>query len=551
MRGNPSRVMLVLASLWCVSAQAAPECSVAALAKATPKGVEVLAAKPDSFEGAGFCRVEGTMQTSGNSLRFALGLPAQWNGKFLFEATGGGAGVIADIRPAVQRGYAAATTDAGHSGTSASDFSFWFNPEQVTDWVHRGVHTATVGTKALVAAYYDRAAAKSYLRGCSNGGRAGLMEAQRYPEDYDGILSAAPAADPGMTTLNWIWLSQTLVDRPLSEDDWNLVGRTVREACDAKDGLKDGLIQDDRRCELPREQLACASDGQSDCLNEAKLKTVERLWNKPVLSDGSVLPPEGRGYEDTMASRAFYVGATRLTLIREMIAARHGTGRELEFRAAEPVPPTGQLLKWLLLGAPSAADMLSVAFAQGILLPGRQIDVRSFDIAKDGAELARQTNALIDLTHRPDLTAFLQRGSKLLLWHGLGDTTLSPTGTYRYFDLAREHAVQGGLAPEAFDQAVRLYTSPTIGHCTGGNGPNEVDLLAALDAWVTQNQTPGALTVVRRDAERRVVRSRLICPMPEEPRYRGEGSIDDAGSFVCAIPPDRVGITGLAPAARQ
>lgn len=534
----------VIAALSSAPAWATLDCKVEAFRKVAPEGTEIVSAQRETAGKAAFCEVEGTMATIGHRVRFRIGLPEDWNGKFLFEAVGGGAGILVDVAPAVKRGYAVATTDTGHEAFPG-DFAFWHDENQRTDWVHRAVHTVTVGAKTLVQAFYAKPPQYALLRGCSNGGRAGLMEAQRYPEDYDGILSAAPAADAGTITLTWMWNSQVLAATPVSNDDWKLVGRTVRAACDGKDGLVDGLIQDGRRCDLPRAQLACTAERNSGCLDAAKLAAVEKIWTKPMLSDGQILPAEGRGYEDETPAQFFYAGASQSTLLG-MLLSPPEMGNDFETRTPEGMLPLGVILPMLFFGTPSVVEQVGKGFAQGVLLPpGRTVDVRSFDIVKDGPQLAKEVREVVDLTHCPDLMPYLRRGSKLLMWHGMADTTLAPGATFAYFDLARENAMQAGMSAEAFDQSVRLYTSPTTGHCTDGSGPNESDLLGALDQWVTTGKTPQSITSVRRDADGKVVRARPMCPMPQEPQYLGKGSIDEAASFVCAVPPDRVGMTGL------
>lgn len=310
--------------------------------------------------------------------------------------------------------------------------------------------------------------------------------------------------------------------------------------------MQDGLIQDDRRCKLPRGTLGCTAEKTWDCLDAAKLAAVERLWNKPILSNGRRLPAEGHGYEDEMPAQFFYAGASPAALLRLlMFSSKVEAGNNFELSAPAPGLPLTQVLPWLFVGAPSSVEELTESYSRGVLLPGRSVDVHTFDVAGDGPQLAREIRAIVDVTDQPDLNVFLKRGSKLLLWHGLADTTLPPGGTIEYFDLARERWLAEGLSADAFDRAVRLYTAPAIGHCTGGSGPNEADLLGALDAWVTAGNTPEAITTVRRADDGTIARSRILCPMPQEPRYVGQGSIDDARSFTCAIPPDRVGTTGF------
>lgn len=534
----------VLLGSLCSQASAGMDCSASAFKAMAPADIEVTQASRETAGLVKYCAVEGTMLTSNNRLRFRLGLPVEWNGKFLYEAPGGGAGILVDVSTGVQRHYAVATSDTGHVGYTGN-FDFWPNLEQRTDWIHRGVHTATVGAKALVQAYYGRPPAHSLLRGCSNGGRAGLMEAQKYPTDYDGIISAAPAADPGLATINWIWDAQVLLQTPLSPEDWRLVGRTVRAACDAKDGLKDGLIQDDRRCELPRAQLTCSSARKTGCLDTQKLAAVEKIWNKPVLSDGSRLPSEGRGYEDETPAQSFYAGASALDLWRMLAQGSAPTGNNFGTHQTEGAFPLKVMLPFLVTGAPSALEYTASAYARGQLLPDRKIDVRTFDVIKSGPQLSRELNAVTGDTQTAELLPYLQRGSKLMIWHGMADVTLGPGPTLDYFETARAKALRSGFTPGQFDNQVRLYTSPATGHCGGGSGPNEGYMLGLLDAWVTQGKRPEAMKVVQRDEKGKVLRSRLLCPMPQEPRYLGKGSADDSASFVCAIPADRVGMTGL------
>lgn len=542
---SSSLLAAVTSALVSTAAWAAPECSIAALARLQPAGVEITSVKRKVADGTEFCLVEASMETVNNQLRFSLGLPKNWNGKYLFEATGGSVGVLVDVAPAVRRGYAAVTTDAGHD-SYMGDFDFWFNEEQRTDWIHRAVHTATVGSKALVKAYYGRAPAHSLLRGCSNGGRAGLMEAQRHPDEYDGILSAAPASDPGLGLLVWIWEAQTALRGNMSADDWKLVGKTVRAACDAKDGLRDGLIQDGRRCELPREKLACRAGQTTGCLDAARLATVERMWSRPTLSDGTTLPGGNRGYEDELPNLTYYARTPPLELLKLLANGKDHQSNNFSMRPPEPPPPLSVLLPMLFTGAPSALEAIAKAFGTGVLLPtGRRIDVKTFDVVKDGVSAMNESRKLIDVTHTADLNAYLRRGAKLLMWHGMADATLQPELSYRYFERARANAAQGGIPGEKFDQQVLLYTAPAIGHCDGGSGPDSADLLAALDAWVTRGKTPGAIRTERLDGDGRIVRSRPICALPKEPRYSGKGSIDAAESFTCAVPPDRVGMTGL------
>jgi tannase/feruloyl esterase len=246
-----------------------------------------------------------------------------------------------------------------------------------------------------------------------------------------------------------------------------------------------------------------------------------------------------------MQTALFYAKASPLDLLGDMLS-QTSKGNGLESRTLEPSPPLSVLLPMLVTGTPGVVDLIGDAFKRGILMPpGETVDVRSFDVVRQGAQLADRINQTMGAGH-PDITTYLGRGSKLLIWHGMGDNTLSPEATMDYYDHAREQALSSGVQPQAFDQAVRLYPVPTFGHCSGDNGPNEADLLGALDTWVAQGQVPDAIPVTQRKADGSVARTRILCPLPEEPWYSGQGSVDQAASFACAVPPDRVGITGIA-----
>lgn len=538
-------VYVAILGLYSTATFAAAACDISALTVLATDNFKIVSAELNRNNKVPYCDVEARMQTTNNVIRVRVGLPESWNGKFLFEATGGGAGLLVDVGPAVGRGYASVTTDTGHIGF-VSDMSFWLNDEQRTDWIHRAVHTATIGAKAFVESYYSQAISASYLRGCSNGGRAGLMEAQRYPDDYDGIISGAPAANVGLIALNWIWNAQVLRKTPLSTRDWSLVGKAVLDECDQRDGLSDGIIQDDRRCELPLAQLRCTAENSKKCLSTEKLQAVQHIWHKPILADGSTMLLESRGYEHEFSSQLFYAGVSRMELLKLAVQSWNSPRGGFEVSAIEPSLPIGVVLPFFLKGVPSVLEQIANDFSKGILLPPtRRLDIGEFDVVKNGPELAKQLNAIVDVTHNPDLTAYLNRGSKLLLWHGLADKTLPPSVTYRYFNDAREHAMEHGYSASAFDQAVTLYTAPTIAHCLGGSGPDTGDLLSVLDDWVSKGIQPGPVKVVKKSSEAKISRSRLICPMPYEPRYKGQRSINEASSFSCEIPMDRVGVNGI------
>src|SRR5580765_432819 len=262
-------------------ASSATDCAVASLQQKAPPGTTITAASivPAEKTTPEYCRVDGNVATPGNTVTFRLGLPASWNGKFYFVGVGGFAGTIGTLTPGLEKGYASASTDTGHQG-AVTDASWALNnPAKRIDFAYRGTHVTAVATKALSAAYYGTAPRHAYFEGCSNGGRQALLEAQRYPEDFDGII----AGDPSFGTLGQLrraLVYQTLLSSPehfVSAAKVSLLANAVMKSCDADDGLADGLITDPRTCRFKPESLKCAGPDGPDCLTSAELETVNAI----------------------------------------------------------------------------------------------------------------------------------------------------------------------------------------------------------------------------------------------------------------------------------
>ncbi len=290
--------------------QAMPACTPDGLKRVLPRGATITLVHSVS-ETSGVpahCLLEGTLPTEQNTLRFRIGLPRNWNRMFLFEGAGGMVGLLVPIDVGLKRGYAVATTDTGHQGTPV-DVGWALNslPKKI-DWAYRAVHVTTVGAKSVVRAYYGEPIRRAFLEGMSNGGRQGLMEAQRYPDDYDGIIAGAPALAPTVGLLGWIWNLQVLAASPskLTPEDFALIGKSTRDRCDGIDGLVDHLIEDPRWCEVPYDDLACHDPNGTACLDETKIASLRKLWNKPMLEDGQVLFSEEHGYEDDSSVWSWY-----------------------------------------------------------------------------------------------------------------------------------------------------------------------------------------------------------------------------------------------------
>jgi feruloyl esterase len=492
-------------------------CTVADLQAKAPAGTTIDQASLVDASGAtpAYCQVDASVATPGNAVGLRLGLPATWNGKVLFEGVGGFAGSFGSLKTGLDRGYASASTDTGHRAPLTDASWAAGNPAKVIDYAHRGTHVTAVAAKQLSQAYYGSAPSRAYFNGCSNGGRQALMEAQRYPEDFDGII----AGDPQFGTLGQI--RRTLVyQRMLSSPDKfvpaskvALLARKTLESCDGRDGLVDGLISDPRACTVRPETLACSAAGRpegrplqstdtADCLTSSELEIVKAIYADQKTPSGALLHGFPAGHEDG------------------------GSGWQQWLTSANPpvAAPDGALS--------FANPPLGFRFQEGFLTylaspDGKPIDWRTFSFARDGARLDA-TMPTFSPTET-DLSRLRTRGGKLLLYHGWADPGISALGTLRYYEAVVERA--GGS--EKSQDLVALFMVPGMHHCQGtGPGPNTFDMVTALDNWVEKGMPP--TRVVASHATGGVVdRTRPICAYPMVARYNGTGSIDAAENFTC------------------
>ena len=437
-----------------------------------------------------FCRVAATIApTADSEIRIEVWMPGEgWNGKFVGVGNGGFSGDIpyAMMAEPLRAGYAVAATNTGHDGAGA-DASFAIgHPEKLTDFGWRAVHEMTVKAKAIITAHYGRAPRRAYWTGCSSGGRQGLKEAQRFPMDYDGIVSGAPAH-------NWVPLlaHATNVQRLLTDatigltpQHLGLIKSAMLAACDANDGVTDRVVEDPRRCSFDVASLACTEANAQNCLNARQLAAVRSIYAGTVNSrTGTTLMPGptlgGEPMWMAFTPEAFPIGANYF--------------RDLVIRDAS----------W----TPAMFDMdRDVARA----------------LAGDSAEL---------MTTKTDLSAFVARGGKLLLWHGWTDGMIPAKSTVEYYE-----AVLAANRDAA--NAVKLFMLPGVNHCTGGDGPATFDALQAIDAWVEGGQTPSRI-ITQRSLPGGTQRTRPLCAYPMVARYRGTGSTDDERNFECARPASR------------
>jgi feruloyl esterase len=432
-----------------------------------------------------YCRVAAVLAPSRDShIEMELWLPTTtWNGKFQAVGNGGWAGAIgrAAMRDALAAGYATASTDTGHQGGGSAAFAVG-HPEKVTDFSWRAVHEMTVKSKALITAFYERPARLSYFNGCSTGGRQGLMEAQRFPDDYDGILAGAPVYNQLHLSASQLIRQLEAIRDPakrLTPDKITLVAKSVVSACDADDGVTDGIVSRPDRCSFSPAAIACKGTQTSDCLNAGQVETVLRAYTPIKAKNGSqIYPGSARGFEPGMRMPE--------------------APMELHFSAFRDI--ARQDPKW---------------------------DPMSFDLDSDLA-LALKNAPTLEATD-PNLARFKARGGKLLLYHGWADPGPSPANTIAYVESVGK--ALGGKQ----DDWMRLFLMPGVAHCGGGVGPDEADFIGALDRWRDGGQSPARLEASK-VTNGAVEMSRPLCPHPQVAIYSGKGSPSDASSFACKEP---------------
>ena len=493
------------------AADATTECTVAAVqAKAAP-GTTVTAAAIVEADGKlpKYCRVDGHVATPGNEVNFRLGLPASWNGKFFFVGVGGTGGTIGSLNAGLERGYASASTDTGHD---AKDPTWGSNRAKEIDYGHRGTHATAVAAKALTASYFNRAPAHAYFNGCSNGGRQALMEVQRYPGDFDGIIAGDPATGTPMQVGRALVFQHLLA----SEENYlpiaklELLSKATLAACDATDGLKDGLITDPRLCNFKPQTLACKGGDGPDCLTGGQLESINRIYSGLKLPNGEIYTtgfPFGHegGPTGWQAWTIGKVPPTRqadgsLAFGETMPSGFNLSEQNMRFLALDNDDPTFQ---WKALRFPQ--DLPRLKTMSDILSP---LDT--------------------------DLKPYKSGGGKIIFYHGWADPAISAYGTVNYFEKMTKEV--GG--PAQADAFARLYLVPGMHHCSGGPGPNTFDMVTALENWVERGEAPSRIIATHATNDK-VDRTRPLCPYPQMARYSGSGSIDDAANFRCEAPAAR------------
>jgi Tannase and feruloyl esterase len=439
-----------------------------------------------------FCRVAGIIHPAEDSeISFEVWIPsAGWNGRFYGIGNGGYAGTIGygGLANAVRHGYAAASTDTGHKASTGEPNASWAlgHPQKVIDFGYRAIHETALKGKAIVAAFYGSAVQHAYFNSCSNGGRQALMEAQRYPEDYDGIVAGAPANYWTHLMTEALWDVQALLigsGTYIPAAKLPAIDNAVLAACDTLDGVKDGVVDDPAQCHFDPSTLLCKGAESDGCLTAPQVEALRKLYAGP---GARIFPGHATGGESGAGGWAAWV-----------------TG---------PAPE-----KSLLFG-------FGTQFFKNMVYQDAAWDYHTFnlerDVKKADEKIAHDLNAA-----DADLKLFAHRGGKLILYHGWSDAAISPYNTIDYYDRVAEK-----LKAKETASFVRLYMAPGMQHCGGGPGPSNFDMNKPMETWVEQGVPPGPIIATMPG------RSRPLCPYPEVARWKGSGSTDDAANFSCLLP---------------
>ena len=434
-----------------------------------------------------FCRVAATLKpTSDSDIKVELWLPQEgWNGKFEAVGNGGWAGSIpyAAIAAAMRAGYAAAGTDTGHTGNNA-EFAFG-HPEKVIDFAYRSIHEMTVHAKAILAEHYGSPAKFSYYNGCSQGGRQGLAEAQRYATDFNGIIVGASAIDQmrmhgARTALNV--LVNKSPDAVIPPTKYSMINKAVLNACDALDGVTDGVIEEPTKCKFDYATLLCKAGDSGDCLTKGQVESA-KIMTSPLkdpktgktLFDGYLLP--------------------------------------------------GSELGWATLGGPAPLG-LSISGLQNIVFGDRSWDYHTIELTAD-VNRAVKSDKGATATSSPDLQRFFDRGGKLLMYHGWSDPQVTPMNSVSYYK-----DVVDFLGKGVAGKSIALFMVPGMNHCSGGPGTDTFDKVKVIEDWVERGMAPTKI-IASHQTNGTVDKTRPLCPYPQVAKYNGSGDTNDAANFSC------------------
>ena len=434
-----------------------------------------------------FCRVAATLTPVPDSeIKIEVWMPASgWNNNLQSVGNGAWAGAIGypAMATALSVGYATASTDTGHTGNNAAFIEG--HPEKLTDFAYRAVHEMTLAAKAIVAAHYGSAPKLSFWNGCSTGGRQALAEAQRFPEDYDGIIAGAPANYVTRLQGAQVWVSQ-ITNRSdagyIPSEKYPALHAAALQACDNLDGVKDGVIEDPERCKFDPGILLCKRDDTATCLTAPQVDVARLIY-------GGMKSP--------------------------------ATGKQL-FPGLEPGSETG----WNTLSARQPMGLADDVYKL-LVHQNPNWSYKTFNPDTD-VEKAEKTIGTLMNSVDADLRPFFRHNGKLLMYHGWADPGIMPRSSVNYYTSVLEKISDA-------KNSIRLFMVPGMGHCRGGDGTDTFDAMSILKQWVETNQAPGQIPASR-IREGKVDRTRPLCAYPAVAKYKGTGSTDEASNFTCALP---------------
>jgi Tannase and feruloyl esterase len=461
-----------------------------------------------------FCRVLGVAKpTDDSDIKFELWLPASgWNGKFEQVGNGGFAGSIPESGMAepLRRGYATAGTDDGHSSGMGAAWAIG-HPEKVIDFGYRAVHVLSIQAKAILAAFYGRGPQLSYFVGCSDGGREALMEAERFPEDFRGIVAGSPANYWTHLQFKSLWDERAVLEPGafIPPAKLKLLEDASLAQCDSLDGLKDGLIENPELCHFDPAVLKCKDADAADCLTEPQVQAAQKIYGPTVNSQtgGEINPGFSPGAEAGPANWVVWITGAR-------------SGRE------------------------TVGASIANAFFSDMVFADPKLNVDTINFDRD-VQLADQKVGTILDSSNPDLRAFQSHGGKLIQYAGWGDAAIPPQGSVDYF-LSVQSAM--GNTKDFY----RLFMVPGMSHCAGGEGANVFgngaavpdadasnDVVMALDRWVVHHVAPAKIIATRyveNKPAKGVEFTRPLCPYPQQAHYNGSGDPNQASAFSCRVP---------------
>jgi feruloyl esterase len=473
------------------------------------------------------CEVRGISRPSLDSeIGFEVWLPLNyWNGKYQQRGNGGFAGTVNGVSAVdpLRRGYVVAATDDGHDATKTPQGTFAVgHPEKVIDLGYRAVHDTAEQAKAIATAFYGKSPARNYFVGCSDGGREALMEAQRYPEDFDGIIAGAPANDWTRLFTSFAWNELALNKERIPAEKLPIIQRAVVAACDAADGLKDGLVSNPMACRFDPAVLTCKGADAKDCLTSAQVDTLKALYSGPT---------------NPRTGKQIFPGLIP-----------YGT---------EAMPSSWPL--WLLGPSPgqSAQAGFAISYYRDMVFERPDWKLQSLDFDRDVRMSDEKIAPVLNSTN-PDLRSFRARGGKLIQYHGWADAAIAAPTSIEYYEAVKSFmssAPDPRSSEKSVDGFYRLFMVPGLSHCSGGVGPvhfgndsdygpvpavntdPERDILAAIERWVEHRIAPDRLIgsgPSPLDSTRTLTRP--LCPYPQQAKYKGAGDTNDAANFACVMP---------------